>query len=184
MSSKAMYKGDKLTAEGLGGENIQGLADPRTHEADLPNVGESKPSDPEWVERKSPEEMPKRTPAAATGGVAGEGVGYDPASASVAMMEGSGVKSSGASASQTGLLPRSHEMAGKGDAEVMGVVGADTHAVRRAGEVGASKHGVPGEEGVGKSAETRKKAGTEAEGAVQGEELHRGLDVQPPVRKS
>lgn len=46
------------TAEGLGGVNICGFEDPRTA-TDLPNAGEAKSSDPEWVHRVDPEKVPK-----------------------------------------------------------------------------------------------------------------------------
>ena len=51
------------TAEGLGGVNVRGVDDPRTRTG-LPDVAEPKPSDPDWVHRRDPAEIPKYTPGA------------------------------------------------------------------------------------------------------------------------
>lgn len=110
----------------------------------------------------------------------GEGVGYDPGSATVATLEGSTPqRSSGASASQTGLLPRTHELGGKADPEALGSVGAETqYGHKQRDRAAAGDDTKINREDFGKSTEAREKAGTE--GGIQGEELHRGFDVNPP----
>ncbi len=183
MSSKASEEGagaasSVQTAEGLGGVNITGVSDPRT-KTGLPNVGEAKSSDPDWVQRKNPEDMPKYMKATGSEKVAG----YDPGSATVATMEGTTPqRSSGASASQTGLLPRTHELGGHGDPGALGSVGAETQAGQKQRDrAAAGDDTMINREDYGKSTETRAKAGTE--GGIQGEELHRGLDVHPPTNR-
>lgn len=113
-------------------------------------------------------------------------MGYDPASATVAGTEVA-PQSSGASDSQTGLLPRSHELGGRGGPESLGAAGADFYAgsagtgagpkMRHRASAGADY--LDNREDVGKSTKTRAKAGTE--GGVQGEEMHQGFDVTPPA---
>jgi hypothetical protein len=187
MSSKAGDNPSKqqqqqiLTAEGLGGVNIKGLDDPRT-KTGLPNVGEAKASDPDWVQRKNPEDMPRYMTTKATGSekVAGEGVGYDPGSSAVATLEDTTPqRSSGASGSQTGLLPRNHELGGHGDPAAFGSVGAETqYGHKQRDRAAAGDDTKINREDFGRSSETREKAGTEV--GIKGEELHRGFDVNPP----
>jgi hypothetical protein len=78
MSSKASERGgekgsSEQTAMGLGGVNIEGFNDPRA-KTGISNVGESKESDPEWVQRKNPEDMHRYMHTKVTGSerVAGE----------------------------------------------------------------------------------------------------------------
>lgn len=107
-------------------------------------------------------------------------MGYDPGSGTVGTIEGSTPhQSSGASASQTGLLPRSHELGGKSDPAALGSVGAETqYGQKQRDRAAAGDDTLINREDFGKSTEAREKAGTE--GGIQGEDLHRGLDVDPP----
>ena len=110
-------------------------------------------------------------------------MGYDPGSATVATMEGA-PQSSGISGSQTGLLHRSHELGGRGDPQSLGAAGADTYVGGAGTGAGPKQRDrastgadyLENKEGYGKS--TRARAGTE--GGVQGEEMQRGFDVNPP----
>ncbi len=96
-------------------------------------------------------------------------------------------RSSGASATQTGLLPKSHEIGGKEfDPQALGAVGADT-SVGGAGtgagpkqrdRAAAGADYLENKEGYGKSIKQRVKVGTE--GGVQEEEVHKGFDIHPP----
>jgi hypothetical protein len=113
-----------------------------------------RPSDPSWVHRKDPDELPRYSTAQggpAKGVGKGEGVGFDPASATVAMVGGAAAPSSGASVSQTDTLPQTHEMGGKGDPQALGAVGSDT-------QVGTFPHA----QGAGPRDRDRASAGNDA----------------------
>lgn len=154
MSANDEQKHKLQTVEGLGGSEVQEMSDPRTKKG-FPDVSEPKTSDPERVHRSQhpPEKYLPNT---------AQGVGYDPASATVATLKGAGDRSSGES--QTGTLPQCHDLGGRGGADALGAVGADTHA--------------PGTEKHAKSIKERVRAWTA--GGEEGKDLHRGFDITPP----
>lgn len=94
-------------------------------------------------------------------------MGYDPGSATVATIEGS-------------TLHKSHELAGKADPAALGSVGAETqYGHKQRDRASAGDDTKINREDFGKSTEAREKAGTEG-GGIQGEDVHRGFDVDPP----
>lgn len=118
-----VQRSDEQVAEGLGGVNVQGFDDPRTHKDPTKTGGGAatnevegtatrrKPTDPDWVHRKEPEEVlkvhgpPGTAPAAA-------GVGYDPGSGAVSAVQGT---------TDDATLPKSHELGGRGNPESLGL---------------------------------------------------------------
>jgi hypothetical protein len=68
-------------AEGRGGVNVPGAETLSDEILRLENTGEPRPSDPEWVHRRNPEEVGlKRMDQVTEAKNVGEGVGYDPGS--------------------------------------------------------------------------------------------------------
>lgn len=106
---------DEQVAEGLGGVNVKGFDDPRTHKdptkTSTTETKGRKPTDPEWVDRKEPDEVLKVHGPPGTGPAAA-GVGYDPGSAALSAVQGT---------TDEATLPQSHELGGRGDPESLGL---------------------------------------------------------------
>ncbi|KAL4448083.1 hypothetical protein ABPG75_005302 [Micractinium tetrahymenae] len=154
--------GDIKTAEGLGGVNVS-PDDPRVR-SEPPQGNQPRPSDPEWVDRKNPDELPKYMPGV------GEGVAFDPASMTVVSAGGGEAEGQGGSASTTGMLHPGHQMGDRGSAEARGVRGTDTQAgsggpTRIPDRAEAGKDYLSTAADVGKSAGERVRAGRDQDPA-------------------